>query len=671
MEADAFQQVFDLLPEPAVLLSISGSVAAANPSYCRLVGYAGDAQLRGVALRDLVADSEDRLERYLRICKRSRELSPGALTCKTTSGLEVPCKVEGALIAPATATSSGSVLLRFTPKESAQGKFLVLNTRIEALNREILERQRTQAKLRAEREWLRTTLASIGDAVIATDEHGRVSFMNAVAESLTGWTQADASGQSLDVVFDIINEETRQPVANPVATVLTQRTIVGLANHTVLIAKDGTERPIADSGAPILDESGNILGVVLVFRDVTDAHRAQTRLTQSEKRYRRIFETAHVAILEQDFSDAAADLLALLPNADTAEMDAAFAERILRQVHTVDVNAAAVDLFQANDKTELLGSLSRIFTPEAYTAFAQAFVAYAQGRTTFQSEAPLISFGGKPLQVLFAIGFPPDSPGLSSVLITFMDISDRKHAEEAVRRANAALVCANKDLEHFAYAAAHDLQEPLRNIVLYTQVLHRRYGDVLDAAGREACQVSSDSARRMQSLLEGLLAYTRVVSDSQVEADIAARSALDCAQIIASVRENLRTAIQEANANIVCDKLPLVNARDTHLLQLFQNLLSNAIKYKKPGEDPVIHITAKQEEGAWIFMVKDNGVGIRPEYRQKIFEAFKRLHGREIPGVGMGLTICSRIVAHYGGKIWVESEEGLGSTFAFTLPQQK
>jgi signal transduction histidine kinase len=112
-----------------------------------------------------------------------------------------------------------------------------------------------------------------------------------------------------------------------------------------------------------------------------------------------------------------------------------------------------------------------------------------------------------------------------------------------------------------------------------------------------------------------------------------------------------------------------VNARDTHLLQLFQNLLSNAIKYKKPGEDPVIRITARQEDGNWIFLVQDNGVGIRPEYRQKIFEAFKRLHGREIPGAGMGLTICSRIVAHYGGKIWVESEEGRGSTFAFTLPQ--
>ena len=204
-----------------------------------------------------------------------------------------------------------------------------------------------------------------------------------------------------------------------------------------------------------------------------------------------------------------------------------------------------------------------------------------------------------------------------------MDISDRKHGEEALRRANTALMCANRDLEHFAYAAAHDLQEPLRNIVLYTQLLQQRYSGVLDEKGREACQISADSAKRMQSLLDGLLAYTRVVSESEVEGDMAARSALDCTQILASVKENLRTAIEEAKAEILCHELPLVNARDTHLLQLFQNLLSNAIKYKKPGEDPVIHITARQEEGYWVFLVQDNGVGIRPEYQKKNLRGFQ------------------------------------------------
>ena len=166
---------------------------------------------------------------------------------------------------------------------------------------------------------------------------------------------------------------------------LAYRAIVGLSNHTLLVSKDGTERPIADSEPPILDENGNILGVVLVFRDVTDAHRAQTQIAQSEKRFRRIFDTAHVAIWEQDFSDAAPELLKL-QRAGLAEVDGEWAERLLCQVHTVDVNAAAVQLFDANDKLELLGSMARVLTPEAYNAFAQALA--LRRKSNFFSRKP-------------------------------------------------------------------------------------------------------------------------------------------------------------------------------------------------------------------------------------------------------------------------------------------
>jgi PAS domain S-box-containing protein len=671
MEADVFLRAFDPLPEPALLLSPSGHVTAANRAAHKLLDNRSATPLAGAAFHDLVSDPVESVDRFLRLCRRSRQLIPGALTCRTAGGNQVACRVEGALMTPPDQASPAAVLIRVFPKEAAPSNFLLLNQRIEALHREVVQRQKTQAILDAEREWLRTTLASIGDAVIATDANGNVALMNNVAESLTGWSQADAVGQSLDNVFNIINEETRQPVTSPVNEVLTRRTIVGLANHTVLIAKDGTERPIADSGAPILDASGKIIGVVLVFRDVTESHLAQNRIAQSEKRFRRIFDTAPVAIWEQDFSDAAEELLAVQQSPDTFSVDAAFAERVVRKIHTVDVNEAALHLFQASDKAELLGSMTRVFTPEAYGVFAEALLAHLQGKSTWTSEVSLVTLRGKPLQVLFTISLPVGAQAPAGALVTLVDITDRKRAEEALHRANVALTCANRDLEHFAYAAAHDLQEPLRNVVLYTQILHRRYSNILDERGREACHIAIEGATRMQSLLEGLLEYTHVVSESDTESDLASRAELDCEQILSSVKQNLRAAIEQANARILCDELPPVNARGTHLIQLFQNLLSNAIKYRKPGEDPVIHITARQEDGNWIFLVEDNGVGIRPEYRDKIFEAFKRLHGREIPGVGMGLTICSRIVSHYGGKIWVESEEGRGSTFAFTMPQQK
>ena len=209
-----------------------------------------------------------------------------------------------------------------------------------------------------------------------------------------------------------------------------------------------------------------------------------------------------------------------------------------------------------------------------------------------------------------------------------------------------------------------------RNIVLYTQLLQQRYAGILDDKGREACQISADGAKRMQSLLDGLLAYTRVVSESEVEGDMAARSALDCTQILASFKENLRTAIEEARAEILCHELPLVNARDTHLLQLFQNLLSNAIKYKKPGENYRSFISPRaRKRGCWVFLVQDNGVGIGPEYSEKNIRGFQTSARKGNTRCGHGASICSRIVAHYGGKIWVESEEGRGSTFAFTLPR--
>ena len=634
-----------------------------------LAGHSRRADLVGCALQEIVADPPAKIERFLQLCRRSPNLAPGSLTCKTLAGALVPCRAAGGLLA---GPGEPSLLLRLFPKQESQSKFLVLNERIQTLHREILERQRVQAKLHAEREWLQTTLASIGDAVIATDDAGNIAFMNSVAEALTGWSQTEAAGLPLDTVFRIINEHSRAPVENPVFAVLRDKRIVGLANHTILIARDGSERPIADSGAPIRDVNGAVIGVVLVFRDVTDSYRSQRLVIESERRFRRIFDSAHVAIWEQDFSEVNKRLLTLqhqgivdLRSYFSAHPE--FLQDAVKQVRILDVNPAAVNLLEAATKAELMESLPSIFAPDTYSVFAEELVAIAAGEATFQSETALVTLRGKHLQVLFTMSFPPDDPALSNVLVSLMDISDRKQAEEALRRANRSLQRSNDDLEHFAYAAAHDLQEPLRNVVLYTQVLERRYGHALDEAGREACQISIQGAKRMQSLVHGLLEYTRVISEAAPEANTTV-PAVDCAEILSAVQQNLKASIDEARAQILYDGLPPVHAGVTHAIQLFQNLVGNAIKYRKPGQAAFVRITATEEAGEWIFRVSDNGIGIRPEYQRKIFEAFKRLHGSDIPGVGMGLTICNRIVAHYGGRMWVESNEGQGSTFAFTLP---
>jgi signal transduction histidine kinase len=207
----------------------------------------------------------------------------------------------------------------------------------------------------------------------------------------------------------------------------------------------------------------------------------------------------------------------------------------------------------------------------------------------------------------------------------------------------------------------------LRNVVLYTQMLERDYGDVLGTIGRDHCKVAVEGGRRMQALVQGLLGYTRVVAES--EAPVEGNGPVSMDVVLADVQANLAAAIAESRATIEVHALPQVRVLRSHLIQIFQNLVGNAIKYRSSERAPLIRITAEQDgTKCHVFSVADNGIGIRPEYRERIFEAFRRLHGREIPGAGMGLTIASRLVDHYGGRIWVDSEEGRGSCFRFTLP---
>ena len=238
-----------------------------------------------------------------------------------------------------------------------------------------------------------------------------------------------------------------------------------------------------------------------------------------------------------------------------------------------------------------------------------------------------------------------------------VDISERKNMEDALRMAN-------RDLEQFAYAVSHDLQEPLRNLTNFTQLLSTMYHQHVDADADEVFGYIVDGAARMNSLLKDLLAYTHITGERD---DTTVRT--DCGRVMKEVLKNLSSAIEESQAQITYDPLPAVVASPVHLLQLFQNLVGNAIKYR--GEAvPVIHVSAVAEGGKWVFSVKDNGIGIEPQHTTRIFGLFKRLHGRDrYSGTGLGLAICQKIVERYGGRIWVESEVGKGSTFLFTWPR--
>lgn len=243
-------------------------------------------------------------------------------------------------------------------------------------------------------------------------------------------------------------------------------------------------------------------------------------------------------------------------------------------------------------------------------------------------------------------------------------LNQREAAERETTIRNEELLKANRMLEEFAYAASHDLQEPLRMINIYAQLLVKRFA-VADQEAREYSGYIQQGIKRMEVLLRDLLTFSRTIHSEAASAETA-----DLSLSLSQALSTLNGRIQESDAVIDCGTLPTVAGDEAQFAQVFQNLLSNALKYRQPHASPRIGVFAQRQGREWIVSVKDNGIGFEPQYAQRIFGLFKRLHKDEYPGTGLGLAICQRIVERYGGRIWAESRPGMGSTFSFALPDK-
>jgi len=269
----------------------------------------------------------------------------------------------------------------------------------------------------------------------------------------------------------------------------------------------------------------------------------------------------------------------------------------------------------------------------------------------------------------------PQAVALPSPDDLHKEIEQRTRAEAEVRALNAdlerrvgertaMLQRSNAALQRFAYVSSHDLQEPIRTIRTFNQLLARDYADKLDGKAEQYIGFIVDASARMQNLVADLLTYSRAL-DPEAPREV---KTIPSAQAIETAILDLQQAIHDSGVEITCGNLPDVTMDETQLKQLFQNLISNAIKYRRLEEPLKVSIAAEPSGGRWLFSVRDNGIGIEPQYFEQIFQAFRRLHGKDFPGSGVGLTICKEIVESSGGRMWVESEVGRGSTFKFTLP---
>jgi PAS domain S-box-containing protein len=484
---------------------------------------------------------------------------------------------------------------------------------------DITARKKAQESLKESEQRWATTLESIGDAVIATDTAGKITFINSVAENLTGWTLMEALGKPVEAVFKIINEQTRQTVESPVAKVIRTGLVVGLANHTSLVRKDGTEIPIDDSGAPITTEGGKVSGVVLVFRDVTMRRKAEQNVQLLADQWQLTFDsiTDLVSIQDNDFNLVRVNKAYL----DTVKMSAA--EVIGRKCYEI----------MHGLKCPLAGCPHQL-TLQTHAVSVAEYFEPKLGIYVEASTSPIFEKNGN------IVG---------SVHIT-KDITERKKIEEL------------KD--DFIGMVSHELRTPLTIITgaVHTAMLEGLPEDERDMLLKDAAV----GAESLGDILSNLLELSRF----QARRLALASETVNVRNAINEVVEQLK---RKSNAHQLVNEAPegiTLQADKVRIERILHNLMENAIKYSPEGGD--IRITARQDDGAVLVGVFDQGIGISAADQTRLFQPFERLEKLTdgIKGLGLGLVVCRRLVEAHGGRMWVESEEGKGSAFYFSLPMR-
>jgi PAS domain S-box-containing protein len=528
-----------------------------------------------------------------------------------------------------------------------------------------------------EREYTKAILNTIIDPLVVLDMNLCVQTANRAFYAMFGFSRDESRGVPISALGNDVwkTSEAWKSLKNTLTgdtefpTVEMDRDFPAIGLRTVLL---DARRLARDGDAMIL----------LAFHDITERKKDHERLVEDVAALRRLHEISTKSFARSDIVTLLGEILDAAITVTGTDMgnvqlldpatgdlkivvQRGFAKPFLNFFNTVHNGMAACGTAMKNGKRAIVENVES----DPLLDDESRKVMLAAGALSVQS-TPFITRSGHLLGMFSTHYCAPRSFDERNLRLLDMlaqqaaDLIERQSAEQELRRINDELRRANVDLNQFAYAASHDLQEPLRMITSYSQMLVKGYRGELDDEAALCVKFITTGTQRMRELLADLLVYTQV-NDAASGTEF-----VDLNQVLEKETESLKTSIDESKAVITHDELPNVRGHEAHFLQIFRNLISNAVKYRT-ARPPRIHIAARQTEDGWLFSVADNGMGIDPAYYQTIFGVFKRLHGREVPGTGIGLAICQRAVERYGGRIWVESQIDHGSTFYFTLPVTK
>ncbi|MBG0859968.1 MAG: PAS domain S-box protein [Bacteroidales bacterium] len=501
---------------------------------------------------------------------------------------------------------------------------------IQIIMNDITERKIAEKELFDTKNYLQNLLDYANAPIIVWDKENKIRLFNHAFEHLTGYSFKEVEGKKLDLLFP---KDSYKDSMTKIRHALTENWVT---IEIPILTKNNDIRTVLWNSSRIYDDNRKAISTIAQGNDITERIEADRALKESTEKLEIALENGNIGIWEWDISTDAFDLdvrmermLGLAPGTFENTFEA-----FEKSIHEEDLPHVRNAIRQALDKNIPLDTIYRI--------------KHKNNDINYISTKALVERDSN--------GNPKKMAGVC------FDITEMKMgAEKALFMLNEELLRSNKELEQFAYVASHDLQEPLRMVSSFTQLLAARYKDKLDRDAQEFISFAVDGAARMQELINDLLDYSRIETRGKKF------SKVDVNVILEQVLNNLRLIIQEKDARIRIDEVPVIVADDGQMVQLFQNLIVNGLKFCK-HRAPRIHISVKEEEDRYVFSVKDNGIGIESQYFNRIFQIFQRLHPKDqYGGTGIGLAICKRIIDRHGGKIWVESKPGKGSVFHFTV----